>query len=76
MNKDRRKRIDEAIKKLEDAQTILEECRDEEQDYLDNIPENLQGSERYETAEAAVDALDSACENLEEVISSAEEATY
>lgn len=40
----------------------------------DNIPENLQSSERYERAEAAVDALYSAVSSLEEALDYIEEA--
>ena len=53
----------------------LEALKEEEEDYRDNIPENLQGSERYEQAEEACDNLDSAFDGLEEVISYIEEAT-
>lgn len=47
---------------------------DEEEEYKDNMPENLQSSERYEKAEAAVDALGSAVSSLEEVLDYIEEA--
>lgn len=67
MNKERRRKIDKAIENVNSLQNILEELqqqieeiRDEEQDYLDNIPENLQNSERYETAENALDNLEEA----------------
>lgn len=89
MNKFRRKAVNEVMKKIEELQSEMDEVlegievlRDEEQEYLDNIPENLQGSERYELAEAAVDALTSAYDTFEEakdqlddVISSLEEST-
>lgn len=39
----------------------MEEC-------LYHIPESLQGSERYEAAESAVDNLQSATQDLESVI--------
>lgn len=67
MNNTRRKDISEAIKianeiqeKLEELQSVIEQIKEEEQEYLDNMPENLSGSERYEKAEAAVDNLDAA----------------
>lgn len=67
MNKDRRKRINEIRAELEDLIAKAEEIaadlgdiRDEEQDYLDNMPEGLQSSERAEIAEAAVNALEEA----------------
>lgn len=79
MNNDRRKEISRIIEeidsavstakeKLEELQSSIESVRDEEQECMDNIPENLQGSERYETAEQAVDNLDSAVSSIEELI--------
>lgn len=52
MNKVRRKMIDKVIEEvavlqntLEELQQQIEEIKEEEQDYLDNIPENLQSSD-------------------------------
>jgi hypothetical protein len=45
---------------------IEEICRGEER-YLDNIPENLQSSIRYENAESSVEHLQSAIDELKEV---------
>ncbi len=74
MNKDRRTEINKAIGMLQEALSILETARDEEQEYYDNMPESLQGSERGEAAEQAVSNLEDACSNLEDAISSAESA--
>lgn len=86
MNNPRRKRIAEVISRLqaaeEEIQAIreeIEEIREEEQEYLDNIPENLQSSEKYEKAENAVACIESAIDNIdcidfEEITSSLEEA--
>ena len=46
----------------------------EEEEYRDNMPENLQGSEKYETAEAAIDALSTAIDSISEACNSLEEA--
>lgn len=62
MNNSRRKRIS----KIADA---LNELYEEEQEAFENIPESLQGTERYEVAENAVDMLESASSGLEDVIS-------
>lgn len=35
---------------------------------MENIPENLQGSERYYAAEEAVENLDSALENVSDAL--------
>lgn len=55
MNKVRRKTIQEIITKIQELQgemeSVLEEIesiKDEEAEYLENIPENMQSSERYE----------------------------
>lgn len=48
----------------------IEQLCYEEQDYLDSIPENLQGGERYEKAEEAVSALEEAVNSLEEALDS------
>lgn len=71
MNEQRRKsiqeiadKIKEAHEKIESIISDLEDIKSDEQDYLDNIPENLQGSERYSIAEEAIDNLDSAIAEL------------
>ena len=70
MNKERRKRIADAIYKIEElVQSIL----DDEQEAYDNMPENLQTSENGIISEEAQENLDSAIEALEEAISYLEE---
>ena len=44
----------------------MDNLKDEEQDYYDNIPENLQYSQRAEDSEAAIDNLDEALDLLNE----------
>lgn len=73
MNKVRRKELQELYDIISEAKDRLEMLHDEEE-YKDNMPENLQSSERYERAEAAVDALDSAVTSLEEALDYIEEA--
>lgn len=68
MNNQRRKQIENVVAKLMDLQSEIETLRDDEQEVVDNMPENLQGSERYEIAEAAADNLDGACSSMEELI--------
>lgn len=74
MNKQRREKIEEARKLIEeatskynDAKGILEECRDEEQDAYDNLPQSLQSSERGETMEQNVEYLEEAISALENI---------
>ena len=78
MNKKRRKCIDSVILKINNLQDIIEELQQDiediaadEQDYLDNIPENLQGSERYEAGEEAVENLEAAIDWLDDIKTSA-----
>lgn len=73
MNNARRKKIRTIAEQLGEIMTELEMLKDEEEEYLNNIPENLQSSERYELAENAIDNIDSACDNLDEAIISIEE---
>ena len=70
MNKIRRKNLQSIIDQLEELKGSLEDLQAEEEEYRDNIPENMQESERYEKADEACDNLSEAVDNLEEVISS------
>ena len=70
MNKSRRDNIQEVVGQLEDLKSTLEGLQGEEEEYRDNIPENLQGSERYEKAEEACDTLSEAVDGLENIITS------
>lgn len=74
MNKIRRKALREIRDQIEALKDRLDNLGEEEAEYLDNIPENLWGSERYEKADAACDLLGDAFSSLEEAISSIEEA--
>jgi len=62
------------IDRIEDLRSVLEELRDEEQEYMDNMPENLWGSERYNKAEEAISDMDFALDNLEQAVSYIESA--
>jgi len=75
MNKDRRKQIkteetdaSEIVSKVEDLVSNLEEIRDEEQEYLDNMPENMQDGEKGDIARAAVESLESVIDALQELV--------
>ena len=60
----------EAIDRLMDD---IEEVQNEEQEAYDNMPENLQESERGEAIQEAIDNLDSAWSSLEEAKDTLEE---
>lgn len=76
MNKSRRKELLEVIKELNKIQdrddlysciNTLENIKDDEQDYYDNIPENLQYSQRAEDSEQAIENMDDALYLLNDV---------
>ncbi len=90
MNDNRRKKI-EALRTRLDAALNLDEMREiqelasslaeEEQEYYDNMPENLQQGDKGQNAEsaasdlsAAADAIESALDSLEEALGKLEES--
>lgn len=75
MNKARRGSIRLIIQQIEEAVSRLEEVLAEEEEYRDNIPENLQDSAVHERAEEAcdgiqieIDSLNETADNLRAVI--------
>lgn len=66
MNKQRRMRLDEAHSKLLEAQEIIEEVMNEEQDAFDNLPESLQGSERGEQMEEYIGTMQDVYDGIDE----------
>jgi len=68
MNRDRRKMLNQAVLLINQAYRIVDNARDQEQDCLDNMPENLEYSYRYEKMEEAVDNLTDAVSGIEEVL--------
>ena len=76
MNKARRKELSKVVNELNrikdkdalyDCINTLESIRDDEQDYYDNIPENLQYSQRAEDSEAAIENMEEALDLLNEL---------
>ena len=68
MNKSRKQRIRDIRREIESSKENLQKILDEEQDYFDNMPENLQGSMRGSDSEDAIDAMESCIEDLENII--------
>lgn len=71
MNNTRRKQLRKLMQVIEELRDQLVSIKDDEEESLDNIPENLKSSERYEEKEDAcyclrdaVDALDDAIESI------------
>jgi flagellin-like hook-associated protein FlgL len=69
MNNDRRDRIAAISAALEDLSAKLGELRDEEQEAFDNTPESIQGGERGQAMETAIDTLDDAQTSVDDVVS-------
>lgn len=74
MNKNRRNRISKIISAIEDLTTEIDELESEEQDAFDAMPERLQVSERGEKAEAVIEALAQARNDLETATSNLNDA--
>ncbi|MBQ9727338.1 MAG: hypothetical protein IJV65_07520 [Kiritimatiellae bacterium] len=73
MNNARRKAIEAIHETLTELRDQLEQLRDEEQEYADNMPENMQCGEKHEAAEAAVYNLDDAIGSIESAADTLEE---
>ena len=68
MNAKRRESLREAVGFLGKAKAIVDKAQDEEQDALDSMPESLEGTDRYEKMENAVDLLEDASSMIDDVI--------
>lgn len=66
MNKQRRERLSKLISQAEAMSAELEAIRDEEQEAFDNMPENMQGGERGDKMQEAIEAMDTAITSLED----------
>lgn len=74
MNNNRRKRLAAILESVEDLKAQLEEIRDEEQDAFENMPYNLQESERGQQMEEAISRMEDAISDFDEAASGIEEA--
>ena len=74
MNKERRKSLREIQSKLESLGQDLEALKDEEEEHRDNMPENLQESDRYQRADEVCDLLQEALESMDNAYQQIEEA--
>ena len=75
MNKARIKQLINWKKKAEELKEELESILYDEQDYFDNMPENLQGSMKGIDSEEAINQLEDAISSLEETIDSVDNIT-
>lgn len=74
MNKQRRKALEELHSLLTDVYERVEAVMEEEQEAYDNLPENLQESERGEAMSDAISNLESAASSIDEAMDYLEEA--
>lgn len=74
MNDERRKKLKEAVVKIDDAKQTISEVRDDEREAFDNLPESMQGGEKGEKIEAAIGALEEAEDALENAMSAIDTA--
>lgn len=74
VNETKRKSLRDALSLISRAIIITESVCNKEQDAMDNLPENLQCTERFEAMENAVDNLNDAVEKMEEAKSQIEAA--
>lgn len=75
MNNVRRKTLNQIVDQLQILQAEIESVMCEEEEYRDNMPENLQSSERYEKADEACSVMQDAIDGLEDVIDNLATAT-
>ena len=73
MNNKRRERLGKAKGYLEEANSIVDAVRDEEEDALDNMPENLQSGDRYDQMEECVGCLSDIIHFIESTIDKIDE---
>lgn len=67
MNNARRERLKNALAMLSEANSIIDQVCYQEQECIENFPENLQNTDRYDNMEYAVDCLTEAVEKIGEV---------
>ena len=74
MNSSRRRQLNNILSKVDLLKEELQSILNDEEEYKDNMPENLQGSEKFEKTESACEAMQEALDQLEEVINNIETA--
>lgn len=67
MNAERRKQIEKAKALIEEGAGLLSSAKDDEQGYYDNMPESLQQGERGTQAETAIELMETAIDEIENI---------
>lgn len=73
MNKSRRQQLRKWLEDLEAIKGELENICSDEEEYFDNMPENLQGSQRGMDAEEAIDQMNEAVSSIDDAINAIED---
>jgi len=68
MNKTRRKELESIISVLESQKERIDFVAEAEQEARDNMPENLDGSERAEKMEDCISTLEDASSDIQDII--------
>lgn len=68
MNKQRKNNIKEARKELNNLKIKIESILSDEENYYDNMPENLKYSERGYESEDSIDCLNEVIEGMEVIL--------
>lgn len=66
MNNARREKLKKVLVMLSEASNVIDQIYDQEQECMENFPENLQSTDRYDNIEYAVDCLAEAAEKISE----------
>lgn len=74
MNPQRRKQIARISGDLKGLKDEIEELGEEEQEYFDNMPENLQEGERGQAAKDAIALIEQSGIGVDDVMNALEEA--
>lgn len=74
MNKTRRTALEKVSHQISELKDELESLMNEEEEYRDNMPDNLIGSEKYERADEVCSMLNDAVSQLDDAISNIDSA--
>jgi len=74
MNKADRKQFENGLALIDEGKSICSDIADSEREKFENIPENLQCSDRATAFEARADEIDSVCDEIDSLIDSLREA--
>ena len=73
MNKVRRQKLSEALEMIGQAIAIIEECKEEEEDSFESLPDGIRDSEKGETMEQYIMDMEDAISEAESAAGSLEE---